>query len=250
MTPLIVIPARMASTRLPGKPLADIGGAPMIVRVCQRAAEAAIGPVLVAAAEPEIAAAVKTAGFEAILTDPNLPSGSDRVWAAAEAYDPDGYYDVIVNLQGDMPTIAPATLSDVLSPLEDEDCAIATLAGEITDPDERSDPNVVKAVLSFQTSKTVARALYFTRTPTPYGPGPLWHHIGLYAYRRPALERFVKAAPSALEIRERLEQLRALELGLSIGCAVINGPPPNGVDTPSDLDQARAYYATYKEDFE
>lgn len=243
MSPLVIIPARMASTRLPGKPLADIAGKPMIVRVCERAAAADIGPVLVAAAEQDVVDAVEAAGFQAVMTDPNLPSGSDRVWAAAQAFDPHGRYDVLVNLQGDMPTLDPETLGAVMSPLRDGAYDLATLAAVIDDASERVDPNVVKAVLALKDGASVGHALYFTRATAPYGDGPLWHHIGVYAYRRAALERFVNTPPSPLEQRENLEQLRALEMGMTIGCAVLDGPPPNGVDVPADLEAARAVYA-------
>jgi len=241
--PIIVIPARMASTRLPGKPLADIGGKPMIVRVCERAVAAAMGPVLVAAAEREIADAVQTAGFDAVMTDPALPSGSDRVHAALGIADPEGIHDLVVNLQGDMPTLDPAALQRLFRAMRAHPGAeIATLAAQITAPAERDDPNVVKAVLSFDKDAEAARALYFTRATAPHGAGPLWHHVGVYGYRREALGRFVAAPPSHLEIRERLEQLRALELGMVIACAALTGPPPNGVDTPEDLEAARAWY--------
>jgi 3-deoxy-manno-octulosonate cytidylyltransferase (CMP-KDO synthetase) len=243
MKPLVIIPARMASSRLPGKPLADIDGKPMIVRVCERAAAANIGPVLVAAAEQEIIDAVEAAGFAAVMTDPDLPSGSDRVWAAAQKYDPAGAFDVLVNLQGDMPTLDPAALSAVLRPLNDPACDIATLASVITHDEERDDPNVVKAVLALKPDATEGRALYFTRATAPTGDGPLWHHVGVYAYRRASLERFVSAPPSALEQRESLEQLRALEIGMQFGCSVLTGAPPNGVDTPADLEAARLVYA-------
>ena len=244
MSPLIIIPARMASTRLPGKPLADIAGSPMIVRVCERAAASGCGPVLVAAAEQEIADAVISAGFEAVLTDPALPSGSDRVWAAAEAYDSAGQHDILINLQGDMPTLKPQALRAVLAPLTaDPACDISTLASQITEEHERSDPNVVKAIIAGAPGAGLGRALYFTRAAAPHGDGPLFHHIGVYAYRRKALQTFVAAEPTGLEQRERLEQLRALELGLRIDCAVIPGAPPNGVDTPEDLEQARQEYA-------
>jgi len=241
--PIIIIPARMASTRLPGKPLADIEGAPMIVRVCQRAAASGLGPVVVAAAEPEIADAARAAGFAAVLTDPDLPSGSDRVHAALQDADPEGRHDIVINLQGDMPTLdttALAALAGALAAHPDAD--IATLAAEITDPAERDDPNVVKAVLSPAPGGATARALYFTRATAPSGPGPLWHHVGVYGFRRAALGRFVAAPPSPLELRERLEQLRALELGMTIACGLLAGAPPNGVDTPADLEAARAWY--------
>ncbi len=244
MQPLIIIPARMASTRLPGKPLADIGGKPMIVRVCERAVAADIGRVLVAAAEDEIADVVRSAGYEVALTDPDLPSGSDRVHAAAEMIDSERVFDVVINLQGDMPTLPPEVLPSVIAPLADNPaCDLATLACEITDPAERDDPNVVKVVMSGDPGAGSCRALYFTRAEAPYGEGPLWHHVGVYAWRRSALARFVAARPSGLEQRERLEQLRALEMGMRIDCAIIPGPPPNGVDTPGDLVAACAIYA-------
>lgn len=241
--PIIIIPARMASTRLPGKPLADLAGKPMIVRVCERAAAAEIGPVLVAAAEAEIAEAVQAAGFDAVLTDPALPSGSDRVFAAAAAADPDGHHDVVINLQGDMPTLDPGALTRLAEAMAAHpEADIATLAAEITDAAERGDENVVKAILSLDTGTPTARALYFTRATAPSGPGPLWHHVGVYAFRRAALTQFVAAPPSPLEVRERLEQLRALELGMTIACGLLSGDPPNGVDTPGDLEAARAWY--------
>ena len=244
MNPLIVIPARMASTRLPGKPLADIGGKPMIVRVCERAAAANIGPVLVAAAEEEIAEAVMAAGFEAVMTDPALPSGSDRVHAAAEAFDPARLHTVVINLQGDMPTVTEHQLISVLEPLEhDTECDIATLACEISDLRECDDPNVVKAILALSPGQTVGRALYFTRAAAPTGPGPMWHHIGIYAYKRAALGRFVITPPSPLELREKLEQLRALENGMHLSCRVVPEEGPKGVDTPADLEAVRAAHA-------
>lgn len=244
MSPLIVIPARMASTRLPGKPLADLNGAPMIVRVCQVADASGVGRVAVAAAEPEIVDAVRNAGHEAVLTDPDLPSGSDRVHAALHHLDPDGRHDIVVNLQGDMPTLPPRVLREVIVPLGRPDGAdIATLVCRIEDDDERDDPNVVKAVVSLAPGATSGRALYFTRATAPWGDGPLYHHVGVYAYRRAALDRFVRAPQSALESRERLEQLRALELGLRIDAVEIPGPPPHGVDTPADLADARRILA-------
>ena len=236
---LTVIPARMASARLPGKPLAEINGQPMIVQVWRRAREADLGPVLVAAAEQEIVDAVKAAGGEAVLTDPDLPSGSDRVYAAIEAFDRDRAYDGIINLQGDMPTIMPGLLRDLAAGLGAKGADIVTLAGQITDPKEATDPNVVKAVIAFEPGGRVGRALYFTRATAPTGDGPLYHHIGVYGYARSALERFVSLPPSPLEQRERLEQLRALEAGMRIDVALVD-TIPNGVDTPADLDQARA----------
>ena len=239
MHPIVIIPARMASTRLPGKPLADIAGAPMIVQVARRAREADIGPVLIAAAEAEIADAARDAGFEAVLTDPDLPSGSDRVWAAAATVDPDGKYDVLVNVQGDLPTLDSGAVSACLVPLEDPRIDIATVAAPVVTQEERVSPNVVKAVVSIPETKAWGRALYFTRATAPSGEGPLWHHIGLYAFRRAALQRFVSLAPTDIELRERLEQLRALEDGMAIGVARVD-TAPFGVDTPADLERARA----------
>tara|TARA_B100000123_G_scaffold151423_1_gene111884 strand:- start:1055 stop:1858 length:804 start_codon:yes stop_codon:yes gene_type:complete len=235
--PVVVIPARMASTRLPNKPLADICGEPMIVQVWRRANEAAIGPVLVACAEQEIADAVEAAGGIAVLTDPDLPSGSDRVHQALQTFDPDGKYDAVVNVQGDLPTIDAADIRAVFEPLNDPAVDIATLAAEITRIEERTNPNVVKAVAAFGKGR-VARALYFTRATAPYGDGPLYHHIGLYTYRRAALDRFVALPPGELESREKLEQLRALENGMVIAVALVDGVPL-GVDTPEDLERAR-----------
>jgi 3-deoxy-manno-octulosonate cytidylyltransferase (CMP-KDO synthetase) len=214
---LVVIPARMASTRLPGKPLADLGGVPMIVQVWRRAMEAAVGPVLVACAESEIADAVRACGGEAVLTDPDLPSGSDRVWQAVD----------------------PALIEASLTPLADPAVDIATLVAEIVRPEERDNPNVVKAVLGLTPGQRQGRALYFTRATAPTGDGPLYHHIGLYVYRRAALQRFVALPPGVLEQRERLEQLRALEDGMRID-AVLVETVPLGVDTPADLEAARA----------
>ena len=245
MKPLIVIPARLAATRLPRKPLADIAGAPMIVQVWRRALEADLGPVVVAAGESEIAEAVTAAGGEAVLTDPDLPSGSDRVWQAVQRWDSEGHHDVIVNLQGDLPTIAPAVLRAVATPLEGASAAdIATLAAPIVDAAERHNPNVVKvaAPLPARGAPSTARALYFSRCAIPWDGGdarqPLYHHIGVYAYRRAALARFVDLPPGLLERREKLEQLRALEHGLRIDVARVD-TVPLGVDTPADLDKAR-----------
>ena len=232
--PVILIPARLASTRLPRKPLADIAGLPMIVQVWHRAMEAKCGRVVVAAAEAEIVDAVTSAGGEAVLTDPDLPSGSDRIHQALEHIDPDGAHQCIVNLQGDLPTLEPALIQRVLEVLGDND--MATLVAEITEAGERDDPNVVKAIVSLQTA-TSGRALYFTRATAPAGEGPLYHHIGIYAYQRAALANFVSLPPSVLEQRERLEQLRALEAGMSIGVACVDTVPV-GVDTPQDLELA------------
>ena len=238
LTPLLVIPARMASARLPGKPLADIGGVPMIVYVMQRALAANVGPVVIACAEEEIADAVRAAGGTAVLTDPDLPSGTDRVRVAAEIIDPDERYNCVVNVQGDLPTLDPLAVSAAVDVLTDvPDCDIATLVVATEDKREMADPNVVKAVLSMET-ETRGRALYFTRSSAPHGEGPLWHHVGIYAYRRASLNRFCALPPSILEQRERLEQLRALEAGMRIDAAVITSAP-EGVDTPEDLDRAR-----------
>lgn len=230
---LIVIPARMAASRLPGKPLADIAGKPMIAWMVEIARQAGLGPVLVAAAEPEIAAAARAAGGEAVLTDPALPSGTDRVHAAARAFDADGAHDLIVNLQGDMPTISPAAIARAVDLLANGAGDIATLVSPSDAEEDRNDPNVVKAILAAD-----GRALYFTRAPAPSGPGPVWRHVGLYVYRRAALARFVAAPPSPLEQREKLEQLRALEMGMSI-VAGIEADFPKGVDSPADLERAR-----------
>ena len=241
--PIVLVPARMASTRLPGKPLADIGGLPMIVHVWRRANEADIGPVVVACAEAEIAHAVTEAGGRAVLTRPDHPSGSDRIFEALAALDPDGRHDVVVNLQGDLPTLDPAVVRAALLPLACEAVDIATLAVCIHDAAERDDPNVVKIALSLAPQEAVGRALYFSRAAVPSGDGPHWHHVGLYAYRRCALDRFVRLPPGVLERRERLEQLRALEHGLRIDAAVVD-TVPLGVDTAADLARARALLAS------
>jgi 3-deoxy-manno-octulosonate cytidylyltransferase (CMP-KDO synthetase) len=236
--PIIVIPARLASTRLPGKPLADIHGEPMIVHVWRRAIESRIGPVVVACAEPEIADAITKAGGQAVLTKPDHPSGSDRIYEALQIVDPDGSHDAVVNVQGDLPTIAPETIRAAYALLETEGVDIGTLAVEITDASERGNPNVVKAVVERAPGATTGRALYFTRATAPTGEAPLLHHIGLYAYRRQALERFVSLPPSHLEQQEKLEQLRALAAGMRIDVAVVDAVPL-GVDTPADLARAR-----------
>ncbi|MCP1336886.1 3-deoxy-manno-octulosonate cytidylyltransferase [Futiania mangrovi] len=241
MTPLIVIPARMAATRLPGKPLADIHGTPMIVHAWRRATAAGVGPVAVAAGDREIVDAVEAAGGTAVLTDPALPSGSDRVWQGVERLDPSGRHDVIVNLQGDLPDISPASVARVLDPLRDPDVDIATVVAEITDDSERDNPNVVKAAVA-PGPDGIGRALYFSRARVPSGDGPHWHHVGIYAFRREALKRFVSLPPSGLELRERLEQLRAMEAGMRIDAAVSDMIPVS-VDTPEDLERARARLA-------
>jgi 3-deoxy-manno-octulosonate cytidylyltransferase (CMP-KDO synthetase) len=242
--PIVVIPARMASTRLPGKPLADLLGEPMIVHCWRRAREADIGPVVVAAAEPEIVAAVEAAGGRAVLTRPDHPSGSDRIFEALTLIDPDRRHDAVVNVQGDLPTVEPQAVRAALAPLSVPEVDIATLVVAITREEERTDPNVVKAVLELPTGASLGRALYFTRATAPTGEGPLYHHIGLYAYRRAALERFVALPPSVLELRERLEQLRALAAGMRIDAAVVDAVPL-GVDTPADLERARAILASH-----
>ena len=236
--PLVLIPARLAATRLPNKPLADIAGEPMILHVWRRAVEAGIGPVVVATDTPEIVQAVEAAGGLAVLTRPDHPSGSDRLAEALESIDPEGRHDVVVNVQGDLPTIDPAIIGAAIVPLSDRTVDIVTLCAAITDPEEADNPNVVKLV-GHEVGPRRLRALYFTRARAPYGPGPLWHHIGLYAYRRKALTRFVALPPGELETREKLEQLRALEAGMRID-AVIVDDLPLGVDTPADLEKARA----------
>jgi len=238
VNPIVIIPARMASTRLPGKPMADIAGAPMIVHVARRAAEAELGPVAVATDSAEIAEAAEAAGFMAVMTRADHPSGSDRVYEAVSILDPHGKHDAIVNLQGDLPVIDPADIRAVSRALETSGADIATLAARIVEDHERDSPNVVKAVVSDLGGEAM-RALYFTRATTPWGEGPLWHHIGIYAWSRDALSRFVALPPTPLELRERLEQLRALEHGMSIAVAEV-ARAPFGVDTPEDLERARA----------
>jgi 3-deoxy-manno-octulosonate cytidylyltransferase (CMP-KDO synthetase) len=241
MTPLILIPARMASTRLPGKPLADIAGLPMIVQVLRRAEEADVGPVAVATDSAEVAEAVRAAGGTAVMTRADHPSGSDRIFEALGTIDPDGRHDVIINVQGDLPTISPIAIAAAARPLSDGEVAIGTLAAWITREDEKTNPNVVKAV-GTPLAADHLRALYFTRATAPHGDGPLYHHIGLYAWRRTALERFVALPPSPLEQREKLEQLRALEAGMRIDIILVDDVPL-GVDTPEDLERARARLA-------
>ncbi len=235
---LILIPARLAATRLPGKPLADIAGEPMIVHVLRRAREAGVGPVAVATDSAEVAKIVDKAGGRAVMTRADHASGSDRIFEALDKADPDRAAEIVVNLQGDLPTIAPGDIAAALQPLADQAVDIATLAAEITVAEERTDPNVVK-VVGTPVAPSRLRALYFTRATAPAGDGPLYHHIGLYAYRRAALERFVKLPPSPLERREKLEQLRALEAGMRIDVAIVDSVPL-GVDTPRDLERARA----------
>ena len=232
----------MQATRLPGKPLANIHGRPMIVHVWQRAVAANCGDVVVATDSDEIAAAVRYAGGEAVMTRAGHISGSDRVFEAVSIKDPSAVADIIVNLQGDLPTLDPGLVRACIAPLHETTADIATLAAEILEPDERINPNVVK-VVGTPNGGNRLRALYFTRATAPWGDGPLYHHIGIYAYRRPALERFVHLKPSALEIREKLEQLRALESGMRIEVAIVD-TVPLGVDTPADLERARRLLAT------
>ncbi len=229
---LVLIPARMAATRLPGKPLLDIGGLPMIVHVLRRAEEARIGRVAVATDTPEIAAAVQSHGGEAVMTRPDHPSGSDRIYEALKHLDPDGRTEIV-----DFPTIAPETIRAALPPLDDPTVDIATLASQIHTEEEDRAPSVVKAVGS-PIGPNRLRALYFTRATAPHGDGPRYHHIGLYAYRRAALERFVALPPSPLEQQEKLEQLRAMEAGMRIDVTIVD-TVPRGVDTPADLETAR-----------
>lgn len=236
---IVLVPARMASTRLAGKPLADIAGAPMIVHVWRRATEAGIGRVVVATDAPEIKAAVEAAGGEAVMTRADHLNGTARIHEALALIGGDA--EIVVNLQGDIPTVAPESVRAALRPLADPAVDIATIAAEITRPEERTDPNVVK-VVGTPVGAGLLRALYFTRATAPSGEGPLYHHIGLYAYRRAALERYVALPPSPLELRERLEQLRALEAGMRIDVALV-GEVPLGVDTPADLARARALLA-------
>lgn len=238
---LVLIPARMAATRLPGKPLLDIGGLPMIVHVLRRAQAAQIGRVAVATDTPEIAEVVRSHGGEAVMTRPEHPSGSDRIYEALGTLDPHGQAEIVVNLQGDFPTILPENIRSVLAPLADPAVDIATLAAEIHNEEEDTNPNVVKMVGSVVSGRRL-RALYFTRATAPWGDGPRFHHIGLYAYRRQALERFVALPPSPLEQQEKLEQLRALEAGMRIDVTIVD-TVPRGVDTPADIETARQILA-------
>lgn len=240
MNPIILIPARMAATRLPDKPLADIGGLPMIVRVLRQAEAAGVGPVAVAAGDPEIVAAVRAAGGLAVLTDPQLPSGSDRIQAALDALDPHGEHDAVINLQGDMPFVPASIIADCARLLEQQpSCDVATVVAAEASPADRSNPDVVKAVLALDPGATSGRALYFTRS-TLYGDAAIWRHVGIYGYRREALARFIAAPPSPLERREKLEQLRGLEMGLSYWAAVADDAPIS-VDNPADLEAARIH---------
>jgi 3-deoxy-manno-octulosonate cytidylyltransferase (CMP-KDO synthetase) len=243
--PIVLIPARMSASRLPGKPLADIHGAPMILHVWRRAREADIGPVWVATDDSRVMEAVASAGGKAIMTRVDHPSGSDRIFEALGAVDPEGVHDVVVNIQGDLPTIEPAVVRACLAPLAEEAVDIATLATPIAREHEKDDPNVVK-IVGTELGPTRLRALYFTRARAPWGEGRLLHHIGLYAYRRDALARFVSLPPSPLERREKLEQLRALEAGMRIDVALVD-TAPLGVDAPEDLERARDMLAPGKQ---
>lgn len=229
---VIFIPARMESTRFPGKPLADMNGKPMIVHVYERAVQSGVGEVFVACAEQEIADAIEQHGGKAVLTDPAHPSGTDRIYEALTKTG--GDYDVVVNVQGDLPSLDPTIITKAVHILDNPAVDIGTLAAVIREEEERTNPNVVKAVVSFKEGADTGRALYFTRATAPHGSGDLHHHIGLYAYKKAALERFVSLAPSPLEQREKLEQLRALENDMRIDVAVVN-TVPLGVDTPEDL---------------
>ena len=238
MDAVIIIPARMASTRLPGKPLAEIAGESMIVRVWKQAVKAGLGPVVVAAADDVIVAAVERAGGIAVLTDPDLPSGSDRVHEALNSFDPERRYDAVINLQGDLPALDPQTICAVAETLKDSGADIATLAAPIGDPKDYDNPHVVKPIVAWNKEGTRGRALYFTRVRAPYGEGAYFHHVGIYAFTRMALGHFVALPPSELEKREKLEQLRALEAGMRIDVAKIDAVPLS-VDTPEDLARAR-----------
>ena len=247
LNPVVVVPARLGSTRLPNKPLADIHGEPMIVHVWRRAVAAGVGPVLVACAEEKIAEAIAKAGGNAVLTRADHPTGSDRIFEAVQQVDPKAQFDTVVNLQGDLPTIAPDAVRAVLAPLAEPAVDIGTIAAEITIAAERTESSVVKCVAGFGEGPVTgrlrtARALYFSRSAVPSGDGPLYHHIGIYAYRRAALARFVRLTQGVLERRERLEQLRALEAGMRIDVALVD-TLPLGVDTPAELERARAILA-------
>jgi 3-deoxy-manno-octulosonate cytidylyltransferase (CMP-KDO synthetase) len=243
MNPIIVVPARLGSTRLPGKPLASIGGEPMIVHVWRRAQETRLGPVLVATDDPAIAAAVDAVGGRAVLTRPEHPSGTDRIAEALQLVDPERRHDVVVNFQGDLPTVAPSVTRDTVAVLADERVSVATPVALVTSEAEANAAHVVKMVGSPSGPEPGRfRALYFTRARAPWGEGPLFHHIGLYAWRRDSFERFARLPPSSLELREKLEQLRALEAGMHVE-AVLVDDVPLGVDTPEDLERVRALLA-------
>ncbi|KQR31913.1 3-deoxy-manno-octulosonate cytidylyltransferase [Rhizobium sp. Leaf155] len=238
---IVLIPARMASTRLPGKPLADINGKPMIVQVALRAREAGAERIVVAVDDERVFDAVRSAGFDVIMTRNDHQSGSDRIYEALQKADPEGLAEFVINVQGDLPTIEPETIRASLLPMDNPEVDIATLTVPITDEDEKTNPSIVKIVGS-PLSQTRLRALYFTRATAPYGNGPLYHHIGLYTYRRAALEKFVSLKPSVLELRESLEQLRALEAGMRIDAEIVRSIPL-GVDTQPQLETARKILA-------
>lgn len=238
MSILVLIPARLAATRLPGKPLADIGGRPMIAHVADRALESGVGRVVIATDSAEIIDAAGACGHEAVMTGAHHQSGSDRIFEALQTLDPEGKVEIVLNLQGDLPTIEPHLIGQAAALLDEAAVDIGTLGAKISREDEKTNPNVVKIVGS-PLSDSRLRALYFTRTTAPWGEGPLYHHIGIYAWRRDALTRFVGLAPSALEIREKLEQLRALEASMRIDAAIVD-TVPLGVDTAEDLERARA----------
>jgi 3-deoxy-manno-octulosonate cytidylyltransferase (CMP-KDO synthetase) len=236
--PVLLIPARLASTRLPNKVLAEIGGKPMIVRVMERARDCGIGPVVIAASDQQIVDAVEKAGGKAVLTDPNLATGSDRIYAALSAIDPDKKFDAVINVQGDEPMLEPHLITEAFDLLKNSAVDIGTLVIKIKNEEELKAPQCVKAVLEIKGGETAGRALYFTRLPAPSGQGPHYRHIGLYAYRREALEKFVKAPQGSLEKSESLEQLRALGMGLRIDAALVD-TLSFGIDTPEDLERAR-----------
>lgn len=238
MSAIVLIPSRLAASRLPNKPLADVAGAPLIVQVLRRALEADVGPVVVACCDIPVAEAVEGAGGTAVMTDPDHVCGSDRIFEALQTIDPDRKHDVVVNLQGDLPTIAPADVAAVLEALTNSGADAATIAAEIDNERDRNAESVVKAIVSLRPGANQGPALYFTRRTAPWGDGPHYHHIGIYAYRREALERYVGLAPAPLEQRERLEQLRLLENGMRITCRIVE-TVPLGVDTPEDLEEAR-----------
>ncbi|MER8563821.1 3-deoxy-manno-octulosonate cytidylyltransferase [Mesorhizobium sp. M0578] len=241
MRPVVVIPTRLGSTRLPGKALTDINGQPMIAHVWQRAIEADVGPVIVACGDQQIVDVVRDLGGNAVLTDAALPTGSDRAFAAASLVDTEGKYDIVIVLQGDLPTIDPASVRATLTPLVREaDCAIATLATEIVNPLEFHAPQVVKIALAIHPGETIGRALYFSRAAIPAGTGKHYHHVGMYSYRRDALARYVHLPRGILEQRESLEQLRAIEAGMRIDASVVQ-TEPLGVDTLADLQRARTF---------
>ena len=242
MKPIIVIPARLAASRLPNKPLADICGKPMIARVIERAQASGIKDILVAAGDEEIIAPALEAGAKAVLTDPNLPSGTDRIHAALEIFDKEKSFDIVINLQGDMPTFDAKLITDALRVIENNlDCDIATLVSPSEDENEKNDENLVKAILANAGDKKGSKCLYFTRTNAPWGAGPIYRHVGLYVYRRDSLSCFISAPPSILEKREKLEQLRALEMGMKIYAGVVD-EFPKGVDTMAHLELAREFY--------